>query len=60
MDLNIISDTEFRIDPFVQNGYSNSVSGIIVEDTLYMENESFLVSDQMNTEVVRTGSFVKQ
>jgi hypothetical protein len=59
-DLNIISDKEFSIDPFVQYGFSNNISGIIVEDTLYMQNEIYLVSDQMNTENLRTGRFVKQ
>lgn len=59
-DLNIISDTEFDIDRYEQYGYSNYISGKLVEDTLYLQNEIFLVSDQMNTENLRTGTFVKQ
>ena len=60
LDLNILSDTEFSIDRYESNGYSNGVTGYIVSDTLYMENEVYLVSDQMNTKTTRKGSFVKQ
>ena len=60
LDLNIISDTEFTIDSYEQYGYINNISGIIVKDTLYMQNEVYLVSDQMNIESLRTGIFVKQ
>jgi len=59
-DLNIISDTEFTIDRYVQNSYSNGVSGILVGDTLYLENQVYLVSDSIKTSTLRTGVFVKQ
>lgn len=59
-DLNIISDTEFNIDRYEQYGYSHGISGVLVEDTLYLQNETYLISDQMNTENIRTGTFVKQ
>jgi hypothetical protein len=60
LDLNIISETEFTIDRYEINGFSNGVSGVIVEDTLYLQNETFNVSDKENTETLRTGTFVKQ
>ena len=60
LELNILSDTEFSIDRYESNGYSNGVTGYIVSDTLYMENEVYLVSDQMNTSTTRKGAFVRQ
>lgn len=59
-DLNVISDTEFTIDRYEQNGYSNGISGILVEDTMYIQNEVFLIGDQQNSTNLRTGTFVRQ
>ena len=60
LDLNVLSETEFSIDPYEQNGYSNNLSGKLIQDTLYLQNEVFLIGDNQNNGNVRTGVFVRQ
>jgi len=58
--LNVTSDDAFTIDEFEYNQASNSISGILIGDTLNMFNTTYLVFDKENTMEVRTGKFAKQ
>ena len=59
-DMNIISDSEFTIDRFIQNSTSIGISGNLIGDTLYLENDLFQIADQVNTQQIRNGKFVRQ
>jgi mRNA-degrading endonuclease YafQ of YafQ-DinJ toxin-antitoxin module len=57
--LELINDTEFRIDRFEENGYSREISGELIQDTLFLENESYLVGNPSDI-ITNLGKFVKQ
>ena len=58
--LNLMSETRFDIDRYERNGFSNQLNGELKGDTLYLENDTYTVSDPVNTRTIRKGTFVKQ
>ena len=58
--LNLMSETRFDIDRYERNGFSNYLTGELQGDTLFLENETYTVSDPVNTQTIRKGTFVKQ
>lgn len=54
-----IKDSEFMILDFQQNGKSNNLSGLLINDTLKIENRSYFLNDPNNLSI-RNGVFARQ